>query len=148
MVSEGSSSSSNSSTNNSNTGPATSNKHCEKKFTACVIGDSISAHMDQKVIANVLKKEVRMAKAYSTLDDASETEAKERTRFPDKNYDAVIKAELKKKPTDLLIIQSGSVDITNLKTTGDNSKCFSEYFKQQAVISATNLFSAVSEAIL
>ena len=84
--------------------------------------------MDQKLIANGLKKEVRMAKAYSTLDDASETEAKERTRFPDKNYDAVIKAELEKKPTDLLIIQSGSVDITNLKTTGDNSAgCYLSY---------------------
>ena len=104
--------------------------------------------MDQKVIANVLKKEARMAEAYSTLDDASETEDKERTIFPDKNYDAFIKAELKKKYTDLLLIQSGSVDITNLKTTGNNSNRFSEYFKQQAVISATNLFSAVSEAIL
>ena len=72
----------------------------------------------------------------------------EKTRFPDKNFDTVIAAEVKKAPTDTLIIQAGSIDITNMKTTGNNVKRFSEYFKQQTIISAKNLFSGVSNIIV
>ena len=46
-----------------------------------------------------------------------------------------------------MIIQSGSIDITNLKTSNENVKNYVEYFKQQAIISASNLFTAVSNAI-
>ena len=45
-----------------------------------------------------------------------------------------------------LIIQAGSVDITNLKTNVEPSKN-SEYFKQVAVMSANNLFSACERAV-
>ena len=95
-----------------------------------------------------MDKEVRTARAYSTLEDASENESKEKTRFPEKNFDVVIKEELNKAPTDILILQSGSVDISNMKMTGDNPTKFSELFKQQAVVSATNLFTAVTNALV
>jgi hypothetical protein len=44
-----------------------------------------------------------------------------------------------------LIVQSGSVDITNLKTESANDENF-EYFKQQSVMSAIILFTAVTNA--
>ena len=34
-----------------------------------------------------------------------------------------------------------------MKTTGENTQNYSEYFKQQAVISAQNLFTSVTDAL-
>ena len=113
----------------------------------CIVGDSISGNLDHKVIANSMDADVRAARAYSALKDACENEAKEETRFPSKSFDNVITAEAKKTETEILIVQAGSVDITNLKTTNENNKKFSEYFRQETVISATNLFTSVSNAL-
>ena len=130
------------------TDPESKKKQSIKPSTACIIGDSISANLDRKVIANAIGKEVRNARAYSSIEDTSENEAKDKTKFPDKMFHDVIKAELEKAPTDMLIIQSGSVEITNMKVTGDNPMKYGEYFKQQAVVAATNLFTAVSDALV
>ena len=54
---------------------------------------------------------------------------------------------MRKEVTDVLILQSGSVDITNMKTTKVNIVKYKEFFKQQAVLSATNLFTTVSNAV-
>ena len=118
-----------------------------KPFTVCIVGDSISANIDHKVVAKAMGKELRTARAYSSINDGSENEAKEATRFPEKNFDKVIKEELKKSPTDTLIIQAGSVDITNFKTTEDKLQRFREYYKQETVVAANNLFSAVTDAL-
>ena len=45
-----------------------------------------------------------------------------------------------------LVVQSGSVDISNLKTKNQIEKYF-DYFSQQAVVSATNIFSAFENAL-
>ena len=113
----------------------------------CVIGDSISGYLDHRVIANSMNAEIRATRAYSSLHNTTENEASEATKFPEKHFDVVINAELKKAKTDLLIVQSGSVDISNMKTKGDNPKKFSEYFKQQTILSANSLFNSISNAL-
>ena len=113
----------------------------------CVIGDSISEYMDKRVVANAMKSSLRVAKAYSTMKDSSENEAKEETKYPEQGFVDIIESELNKDATDILLIQAGSEDISNLKTAGDPMK-FGEYFKQQTIISATNLFTAVSNALV
>ena len=79
--------------------------------------------------------------------DTTENEAKEKTRFTDKNFTHVINAEIQKAPIDVLIVQAGSVDITNMKTNNQNLKKYGEYLKQQAIVSASNLFTSVSNAL-
>ena len=96
---------------------------------------------------NAMICNVRATRVYSAIEDSSENEAKEKTKFPDKNFPVVIDSELMKGDTDILIVQSGSVDITNMKTKGNNPMKYGEYFKQQTIISATNLFSTVSKAL-
>ena len=113
----------------------------------CIIGDSISGNLDHRVISNVMKSNVRAARAYSTIEDTGENEAKEKTKFPDKSFSSVIQSELKKEEADILIVQAGSVDISNMKTKGNNSKKYGEYFKQQTIISAKNLFTTVCNAL-
>ena len=48
---------------------------------------------------------------------------------------------------DVLIVQGGSVDITNLKTKGNNPEKYGEYFKQEAIMSATQVFTSVCNAL-
>ena len=118
------------------------------EIKACIIGDSVSDNLDHRVIANAMKCKLRTAKAYSTLEDHEENVAKSRTKFPHKNFSNVIESELKKEDTNILIIQAGSIDITNMKTNGDNTKRYIEYFKQQSHLSASNLFTKVSNAFV
>ena len=47
----------------------------------------------------------------------------------------------------ILLVQAGSVDITNLKTGGSNPEKYGEFFKQEAVMSATNLFTGVTNTL-
>ena len=72
--------------------------------------------------------------------------AKNASRFPARNFTDVIPAELSKDVPDVLVIQSGSVDITNLKTDGSEAVQYMEYFKQQAVVSSNTTFQAAITA--
>ena len=50
-------------------------------------------------------------------------------------------------PSKILVMQAPSADITRLKTNVKNVHDYREFFKQQAVISATNLFTVATNAI-
>ena len=89
---------------------------------------------------------MKAVKAYSSIFENSENPAKFAPRFPTKNFNDVIPKELNKFAADVLIVQSGSVDITNLKTDIKDAEEYMEYFEQQTVVSAHNLFKAVTNA--
>ena len=120
----------------------------EKATKILVIGDSVSGNLHQKTIEIATKAEVKTVKAYSSIYENSDNPAKCAPRFPNKNFNDVIPKELNKFDADVLIVQSGSVDITNLKTNTNETEEFMEYFEQQAVVSANNLFKAVTNAVV
>ena len=100
-----------------------------------LVGDSISGNLHLKSIETATKAAVKAVKAYSSTYDDVSNAAKNASKFPAKNFTDVIPDELAKDEPDVLIIQSGSVDITNLKTSGNEAVQYMEYFKQQAVVS-------------
>ena len=110
-----------------------------------MVGDSISGNLHKKTIETATKAKLRIAKAYSSIHENVTHKGKHSPKFPTKIFNDVFKNELKKNKEDILIVQSGSVDITNLKTESANDEHF-EYFKQQSVMSAINLFTAVTNA--
>ena len=110
-----------------------------------MIGDSISNQLHIKTIECATNARVRTAKAYSTINENIDNVLKHAPKFPTKNFNDVIEKELDKEEADILLVQSGSVDISNLKTE-DKKVQNIEYFKQQTVISATNLFTSVTNA--
>ena len=111
-----------------------------------LVGDSISANININVIEKAVGGKVTTAKAYAAIFDNVGSEAKVASRFPTKNFTDVIPEEIKREPFDYLIIQSGSVDITNLNTK-DKPQEFSAYFKQEVRFSAKNLFNAAESAL-
>ena len=114
----------------------------------CLVGDSISSNIDLNVIANAMKAEVTTAKAYSSRGKTEENEAKHQAKFPDLNFEDVLEMKVKDEEPDILLVQAGAVDITNLKTGGENPDKYGEYFRQETIMSATNLFSSVSNTLL
>ena len=110
-----------------------------------MIGDSIAGQLHIKTVEYATKSKVRVARAYSSIHENVEDEYKHASRFPIKNFKDVIVNELDKEETDVLLVQSGSVDITNLKTEGKQAHN-TEYFKKQTITSATNLFTSVTNA--
>ena len=103
------------------------------------IGDSISGNVEVDVLKNALDADIKTVKAYSSVYDNN-------ARFPAKNFLDVTENEIKKEQFDILLLQSGSVDITNLDTKSRPRENV-EYFKQQVIISARNLFSAAESAL-
>ena len=126
--------------------PAPVSTPVSKMQKILLVGDSISGQLHLKTIETATMTEVRAVKAYSSIHENIEEKGKHAPRFPTKNFNDVIAKELTKEQTDVLMVQSGSVDITNLKTDGDLAEN-TEYFKQQTIASANNLFMSVSNAV-
>ena len=103
------------------------------------IGDSISSNVDIGALELATQTKFFKTKAYSSIHDTESNVAKQAAKYPESNFTDVITTELNKEEYDCLILQSGSVDITNLNTKDEPSK-YTEYFKQVTVMSATNLF--------
>ena len=102
--------------------------------------------MNFKALENATQSEFVKAKAYSSIHNTESNAAKQATKFPKSNFTDVIPVELRKDKYQCLVLQAGSVDITNLNTKDDPSNHI-EYFKQEAVMSAKNLFNAATNAL-
>ena len=91
------------------------------------------------------EKKFVTAKAYSSVHDTVTNSAKQAARFPRANFTDVITNQLNKSSFHSLVLQAGSVDITNLNTKRTSEDAI-EYFKQETILSAKNLFKAAVNA--
>ena len=80
------------------------------------VGDSISSAANIKTISDATKHKIVTAKAYTAKYDDIANVAKDPAHFPQKNFLDVVPKEASKDTFEYVIIQSGSVDISNLKT--------------------------------
>ena len=72
--------------------------------------------------------------------------AKQAAKFPAQNFKNVSEKELSKTKYDALILQAGSVDISNLNTRDKSTEHF-DYFRQETVKSAENLFKMAESSL-
>ena len=120
--------------------------HAEPAPMILYVGDSISANVDFGALEVATQSEVVTAKAYSSIKDTVQNVAKQAAKFPASNFTEVVPAQLKKNSFKTLVLQAGSVDITNLNTKDEPTKHM-EYFRQEAVKSAKNLFKVAVNAL-
>ena len=113
----------------------------KKKEKILFIGDSISKNVRIDTLEEATQSEIITVRAYSSVYDNEENSAKQAAKIPEANFHDVVQAELKKEEYKTLLLQSGSVDISNLKTR-ENVSQYSEYFKQESIMSAKNLFQS------
>ena len=72
--------------------------------------------------------------------------AKQAPKFPEVNFTDVIRRELDKGDFKTLLLQAGSIDVTNLNTS-ENPEEYMDYFRQITVMSANNIFQAATNAV-
>ena len=106
------------------------------------IGDSIATHADLNVLTDATRSKIVTAKAYSAVFDEVGNIAKDAPYYPQKNFMQVIPDEASKELFEHIVVQTGTVDISNLKTNVENPEQYLDYYKQEAVQSATNIFNA------
>ena len=117
-----------------------------KRNKVLFVGDSISSNVEVEVLESAMNAEIKTVKAYAAIFDNIGNVAKKAARFPAKNMTDVTQLELEKEAFDILLLQSGSVDITNLETK-NNPEVYSEYFKQEVVVAAKNLVAVAENAL-
>ena len=110
------------------------------------IGDSISGNVDISALEGATQSKFVTAKAYGSVYEDVSNVAKQAARFPRSNFNDVVPAQLRKDDYKTLVLQAGSVDISNLNTK-DNPTQYIEYFKQETIISATNFFQTAVKAL-
>ena len=105
------------------------------------IGDSISANIDIAALESATQRKIVTAKAYSAVHD----EVSMLRKMP-RNSPPQISPNLKNIQFHSLVIQSGSVDITNMQTKHNASE-YLEYFKQEAMVSEKTIFTVGVNAL-
>ena len=123
------------------------NKVTNVKPKIMFIGDSISANIDIKMIAHATEADIKQVRAYSSIKESFSSQWKQAPRFPDSNFTDLVPAELSKVDYHSLILQSPSVDITNLNTAKLKAPEYTNHLEQQTVISAQNFFKVVENAL-
>ena len=118
----------------------------ESRPKTLFIGDSISGNIHINTLEEATKTEFATAKAYSSIHDTVSNVAKHAAKIPEANFSKVIPEKLKTEAFENLVVQAGSVDITNLKTNVEPLK-HEEYFRHEAVQSAKNLFNTCENAV-
>ena len=113
----------------------------------CIVSDSIGGNVDLKTLERAMDSRIDTVKAFSSSDDLVENEAKHATKQPENTLQNALRNKVKNNQIETLIIQTGSVDITNLKTGASNVERFSNYFRDHTVKAANKVMDEVTKTL-
>ena len=111
-----------------------------------LVADSIGHNIQLSKVEKAMNTKVKAVKAYGAIKDVTGSRFKLPQRYPQANFTDVIPNELKKDDFECLIIQAGSVDITNLDTKNNANENI-DSFKQETIKAATDMFNAATGAL-
>ena len=83
--------------------------------TVAWIGTSISKALDKNKFKNDNKVKLKIVKAYGITEDEKTPFPRDAFRFPSKNFKAVVPEVLEDENINTVILQTGSIEITNIK---------------------------------
>ena len=103
------------------------------------VGDSHSNNLDKEVFETYTESEIDMVTAY-TVD------ADEDAKYKDKNLMAIVPKELEKKKVDVLVLQSGCNEISNLDCLANPSEN-SAYWEQVVYLASEKMFDLAKHCV-
>ena len=116
----------------------------KKRHKVTWVGTSVSKALDREKFEKDLNVDLTVVKAYCIEEEG---------RFPKSNFRAIVPDVVEKDGIDTLVLQTGSIEITNIdanKAAMDPKKYIKEYQKEwyaKVENDSTNLFSIAEEAI-
>jgi hypothetical protein len=117
-----------------------------KKAKVAWVGTSLSKQLSKTKFENDLKVDLKIERAYCIVNEAD-------AHFPEKNFGAVVPKVVGNDDIDTLVLQAGSIEITNLdvnKTVKDPKKKIEVYKKQwfeKVEKDSSNLFDVAEDAL-
>ena len=117
------------------------------------LGTSVSKVLDKKKFEKDSKVDLKCIKAYSIKEDVETTYPKESFRYPQANFKRMVPEVLKNEEPDILIMETGSIEISNIKVNEalmDTKKSIEEYKKEwfnKVEEDSENLFAIAEEAL-
>ena len=130
----------------STSGPTTTTEKHDNQPKILYVGDSVGMNVNLEAIEDATQSHLVTAKAFSSVYDDTKNEAKEPSKHPAANFKDVVAYEIAKNKYKALVLQAGSVDVSNLNTKDEPTK-YIDYFKQEVVQSANNLFHTATDAL-
>ena len=121
-------------------------RNVNRKKKVLLVGTSISKQIDQRKIEKDLDVELKVERAYCITDEAN-------ARYRDKNFKAEVPKFLEKEVFDTLVLQTGSIEITNIdvnKAVMDTKKPIEEYKREwfeKVDKDSENLFKVAEDAL-
>ena len=109
------------------------------KARVLVVGDSITHNSNFRLLEEATNTVVHTAKAYAADFDVN-------SRFPNKNFKYVARNSAKKRKFNMVLMQSPSVDLTNLNTA-DNSIEAVESYKKVIEKATSTMFQTANTMI-
>ena len=129
------------------------NKPNNSKENVAWVGTSISKALDRKKFERDTNRNIKFVKAFGITEEIKTPYPKEEFRYPNENFRKIVPEVLEDKQIDTLVMQTGSIEITNIKVNQaimDTSKSIDEYKKEwfnQAEEDSKNIFNIAEEAI-
>ena len=99
-----------------------------------IVGSSLNRNLHQQVIKNVTDCDVQFTEAFTVDRDLN-------SRDPNKNFAEVVPKELAKEKFDVLVLNSGPNEISNLNLKDDYNTNI-DYWRQQVFLSSKHTFAA------
>ena len=103
-----------------------------------VVGTSITNNLDKRVCANATNLNIDVATAYTVDADID-------ARYKEKNFMTIVPERLMKKKYDTLVLQGGSIEITNLNTKDEEED--PKNWKKKVEASSTKMFNLAEKSI-
>ena len=117
------------------------------------VGSSLSKVLDKRRFEADNNVELKIVKAYTIAEETEAAYPKEKIRFPERNFKKVVPEVLDDEGVDVLILQTGSIEITNINVNQavmDTAHDIQSYKKQwfhQVEEDSKNLFKIAEDAI-
>ena len=119
------------------------NKSTPKKFykkDVLIVATSITNNLDKRVCENATDLTIDIATAYTVGPDAD-------AKYPERNFLKVVPEKLKNGKYDTLVLQGGSIEITNINTRNEEKEKNISNWKNKVKKSSEQMFSLAEQSI-
>ena len=110
------------------------------KKDVLVVGTSISNNLDKRVCENLTDLTIDVATAYTVGPDID-------AKYREKNFKKIVPEKLKNQKYETLVLQGGSIEITNINTKDESKEMHFQSWKNKVKKSSEEMFNLAEESI-